>query len=424
MINCLLVGKYEDTVRRVGKICSAESSKIIIKDSALTEQEALEKIENVSPDVVIIELSGASDRDLLQIAKRIYLYKPHICTLVYVDSVTDELYKEAISYGVKYIGIYPISQKDFENQVEDIHNTEAVRNEYLTNTKSAIIYSSTVIGFYGTKSGIGTTTLAVNTAIGLAQNGKSVALLDMDLEFGDIASYFDISPKKSIADIIQEFPQPNINNLESYMDVHSSGVRIMSAPKSPEYAEIVTPEKIHGIIDILKSYYDYIIIDMPDGFTDTHHELFKNCNKIYFNVTPEIPILRNAKLAIALLNVLQEKHKINIIVNRTGKGNVIGLKEIHGVTNCRIVAQIPSDYRTASSAINAGKPFMSNNPKALLSKSVMNIVKYTLSKNDDLDVWDMPASRVEKVYDELYARDKTLKNDNKKGKSGWGFFQR
>ena len=229
----------------------------------------------------------------------------------------------------------------------------------------------------------------------------------------------DISPKKTITDIIQDFGDPSINNLESYMTIHSSGVRVIPAPKSPEYAEVVNTDKATLIVNLLKKYYDYIIINLPAGLRDFHTDMFKIMNRIYLTTNMAISSLKNSKNAISILNMLQEKHKINIIVSRFSKFDVVTLKDIHNITGCRIVGYIPSDYKMIVNSANTGIPIVTSYPKNLVSKAISNIVTYTLSEDDGLDIWSMSTAQQENAYKNLQKKidGQTRKNDGPTKKS-------
>ncbi|MCQ2484060.1 MAG: AAA family ATPase [Clostridia bacterium] len=115
-----------------------------------------------------------------------------------------------------------------------------------------------VLGFFSGKGGTGKTTVAVNTAVSLARAGKRVMLLDLDLQFGDVAISLDSDARYSIVDLVQDRGGITIENINSFAVDHSSGMRVLCAPKSSEFAEYVQVSHIEKIIDIMRPYYEYV----------------------------------------------------------------------------------------------------------------------------------------------------------------------
>ncbi len=407
----MIVGKYQDAIDKITNLFNDMSNQLHLVGSASTEQETMEKVETLNPDILVFALA-TKDNSLLSVAKRAYMFKPKISCIIYKDEVDMELYKEAMNAGIKTIKNYPETINAMESDIVPIYNVEASRLEYMNNTKGgAILYSSTVISVYGVKDGVGSSTIALNLAVEIANKHKTVALIDLDCEFGDIASYMAIEPKKTIADLFQDYEDFSINNIEEYMEMHFSGVHVLCAPKSPEYTEVITPDKVNKMINLLKRYYDYIIIDTPAGLSEFHPEIFKNSNAIYTVMCNEVPMLKNIKNAISVLNVLQLKQKVQIILNKCSKMDVVHMADIHNTVDCRIIAKIPSDYKYAVAAINIGKPLSIEYKKSSIRKEIENLAKYTISKDNKLDIWNMSDSKRQTEYNLLSKPDSRIKNN-------------
>lgn len=412
MIHILVVGQYKDAVDKIAKLVpETEDSNISVIGTAITIQDALQKIEDDRVNVVVFAMSGG-DSNLLDLAKKVYITKPQATLILYADSVDQELSQKASESGIRFTDTYPETKEQMESMILRLYQMDETRTRYLFNERKVSISGATVISFYGVKSGIGRTSIAINTAVDLAKNGKSVVLMDLDSEFGNVANYMDITSKKTIVEILQDFIEPSINDIESYMSLHQSGVHVIPAPKSPEYAEIVSAEKVAMIVNILKKYYDYIILNMPAGLNDFHISTFKCVSRIYFITDMTISGLKNSKNAISVLNMLQEKQKISIIVSRYSKYDIVTMKDIHNITGCRIIGTIPSDYKIMVNSTNTGIPLIISNRKHPISKSIHDIVLYTLSEDDTLDIWDMNQKKRELIYKEIQRK---LDGDARRG---------
>lgn len=406
MIRILIAGKYNDSIQKIITIAQSVPSDIEVVGTAQDEQTALEDIDTYSPDVVVITLD-AGDSEMVQIAQKIYVYKPHTITVVYGHNMDTNLFSQLISSGVRSAGEYPKEGTAFAAELRKLVEVEAARSSYLENkAHTALLTGSTILGFYSPKAGVGTTTCAVNTAVSLARRGKKVILLDLDLEFGDAAACLDIKPKKTIADLCAELEKDtlSIGDIESYSEIHNSGIYLLAAPKSPELAERVTPDRLRSIFNTLKVYFEYIIVDMPAGLSAKHAEIFQMINRVYFVTTLQLSSVTAAKQAMAILGLLGKKDNINVVVNRTSKIDIISLRDLHKILNCRVVVSIPSDYAAAINAFNRGIPIVTGMPHNAVARSLRNLAIYTDSKNTTLDIWDMSPGEISREYQKMDSR--------------------
>lgn len=414
MIKILIAGKYNDSIQKVKTLADSLPQDISVVDIAMDEQSAMESIDSKLPDVVVITLD-TGDREMINVAQKIYVYKPRIITCVYGHNMDTALFSQLVSSGVRNAGEYPEDAQSFLATLKNLVEVESTRTGYLTNTHNALLTSSTIIGFYSPKAGAGTTTCAVNTAVSLAKRGKKVILVDLDLEFGDAHTFLDLKPKKSISDLCTEFEKDtySISDIESYCELHNSGVYVLSAPKSPEFAEKVTIEQVSSIFAVLKVYFEYIIVDLPDGLSARHAELFGLMNRIYFVTPLQLSSVMAAKQAISVIGILGKRDNVNVIVNRSAKTDLISVRDLHKILNARIIVNIPSDYKSAISVANRGIPIVSALPNHPITKAIKNLTIYTLSKNTTLDIFDMSASEVQREYQKLDTKNPKSEDDKK-----------
>ena len=169
------------------------------------------------------------------------------------------------------------------------------------------------------------------------------------------------------------------------MNVHSSGLHVLCAPKSPEYAELISPEKVQSILSQLRSYYDYVIIDTPPSFNDVTITALEASSTILFVTGLDISILKNSKLSLSILKSLQQIDKVKIIVNRAVNIGAITLDDVQKLIDCPIWAKIPSDYKVAVTALNLGRPFVIGAPKTELSQAVSSVASLLLEGMENID---------------------------------------
>lgn len=380
-INVLLISKLESNLSTMKSMINDES--IVVVGESSGGSAALDHINNLSPDIIIMTL-GAGDNDVLSLTERIILNKPRCHVILLTEYLDLDILQDALKVGAHNVIQFPKSSKEFGEYIKTVFHNETTRIESLSG-KQNLSWMSRVVTVFGAKGGLGKTTLAVNLAVALAEQRKKVALIDLDLQFGDVHIFLDIEPTDTISDLTQEFNSPNIDLIRSYMTVHSSGVHVLCAPKSPEYAELVSPEKVQHILSLLRTYYDYVIIDTPPSFTEVTITAIEASSTILFITGLDISILKNSKLSLSLLESLQQTDKLKLIVNRAVNISSITLKDIQKLINSPIWAKIPSDYKVAVAALNRGIPFVTGAPKSELSKSVTSIANLLQEGTENIE---------------------------------------
>ncbi len=230
-----------------------------------------------------------------------------------------------------------------------------------------------VVTVCSTKGGVGKTTISVNIAAALNKKNLKVAVLDLDLQFGDVSLLFDQQPSLTIYDWVKQSYENGDKSFKRYMTKHSSGVEILAAPTLPEFAEMITGEHIAYLIEAMKKEYDIIIIDTPPSFVETSLVALENSDDILLIVSMDLPALKNGKLAVETLNLLELKDKIKIILNRDTASDGITKEVVEEVLAMKIKGTIPSDYPTVISSVNRGTPFVTMAPRTPVAKSLMKI---------------------------------------------------
>ena len=381
-INVLLISKYESNLSAMRRMIDDEEIAILGESSG--GNKALDKIENTSPDIVIMML-GAEDPDVLSLTERIILHRPRTHVVLVAEDLDMDILQSAIKVGAHNVTEFPATPKDFAEYIKSVFNNENTRINSL-NAKQNISWMSRVVTVFGAKGGLGKTTIAANLAVKLASLHKKVALVDLDLQFGDAHIFLDIEPLDTIAELVQQVSTPTIDTVRSYMSVHSSGVHVLCAPKSPEYAELVSADKVQALLSLLRTYYDYVIIDTSPAFNDVTITALESSSTILFVTGLDISILKNSKLSLTLLESLQQKDKVKLIINRAVDISSITVHDVQKIIGCPIWAKIPSDYKVAVTALNRGVPFVVSAPASKLSQSISEVSKILLSDNLEYDI--------------------------------------
>jgi pilus assembly protein CpaE len=242
-----------------------------------------------------------------------------------------------------------------------------------------------VIAFYGAKGGVGTTTLAINVAIALHRElSRNVVLVDGNLQFGDHRVFLDLGlDRKSIVDIVSA-PNIDADLVRQVLVRHDSGVDLLLAPPSPETAELVTPEHIPMILDVLRATYDFVVIDIDKRLDEINLRVFDGAETIYVVMTADLSCLKNVRLVLeTLANLGYESSKVRLVLNRSTAFTGISVKNAEGALRRKIDHEVVNEYRGAISALNSGAPVLQAKADSLLGRSILELAREVDAESAD-----------------------------------------
>ncbi|MBU9721319.1 MULTISPECIES: AAA family ATPase [Bacillaceae] len=302
-------------------------------------------------------------------------------------------YKKAMFSGA--VDVLDI-ESDEQEVIDSIKKAEKVVSLKLEGDLSAKNDNTAkIITVCSTKGGVGKTTISVNTAVALNKHHLKVVVIDLDLQFGDVALLFDQQPSRTIYDWVKGSYEHGDKSIEDFVLKHKSGIDIFAAPPLPEFAELITGEHISYLLEELKKKYDIIIVDTPPAFVETSLIALEHSDVILLIASLDLPALKNGKLAIDTLNLLGLKDNIRVILNRDAETEGMTKDLTEDVLGMNVHATIPSDYKTVISSINKGEPFVEISSRSAVAKAVLNIgnqLIHHFSENEN----DPPTTRKKK----------------------------
>ena len=365
-IRVLLLGESWDELEKIeSKITDNDFS--IVGASAELGSASDEVVEH-EPDVVVMSCSDLSW--VFRACQQIYLLHPNVVTVMVSDEKSYEIAKKAIDSGATaYISPIPDSS-EFCDRLKKIYFNEKSRVSMLIEN-SGVQRKAEVITVFGTKGGVGKTTLAVNLAVELSRKKAKVAILDLDLLFGDAHMFLGLDVKETVVELLQERKVPTIDSVRNYFLVHSSGVQLLCAPISPEYAENVTASQVEPLLNVLRPHFDYIILDTNADFSELNLLLLEEASTILYVTGLDISLLNNSKKGLLLLDSLNLSGKIKIVVSKSFKGD-ISKGDVEKIMGKPVFATISNDYIESVKSLNQGVPIVQGS-KSPIAKDIVTI---------------------------------------------------
>lgn len=324
------------------------------------------KGENPKPDLLIIELNKDYESHLNKI--NFFLDKTEDTEIFIVSEKSDpEILIKALRLGIKEFFPFPLQPNAIEDALNRFKERQAKSEQKKHGTPGKIL------SVVGSKGGVGTTTIAVNLATTIASRQKtpSVALLDMNIIFGEIPIFLDMSPKHHWGDITKNIERLDEFFLSNILSAHPTGVQILPSPRYLDSQPSPTPPIMETLLELMKRNYDYIIIDLGQSMNDTALKILKMSELVHIVAIQSLPCLSNTNRLIKSMVEFGfvEKEKINIVLNRYFKKGVIPLDSVEKGIGEKLTWIIPNDYSTTMSAINSGKPLIDVSPRSKIVKS-------------------------------------------------------
>ena len=382
MIKVLIVDDIPETRDHLSRLLGLERD-LDVAGTAGTGEEAIKVAMELRPDVIVMDINMPG-MDGVQAAEIITQRLPS-CPIIMmsVHGEADQL-KRAISAGAREFLVKPFSGDEFSASIRTVFERELARR---TQFESALPAMTTppvtdaadhqVIAVFSPKGGAGRTTIATNLAVALHQDtGSRVCLVDANLQFGDVGVLLNLNPKdRSIADAV-ETGEPDGDIIDSVIVDHSTGIRVLLAPPSPEGADMVTPAYMRKIVDHLRIAHDYVVIDLPSGLSDLSLAVMDAADTIMVLTALEITTIKNVRLFLEVTEQLEyARSKIRLVINRADAAQGIRIADVEASVRRPIDGTIVSDGRLSVLAVNRGVPFVVSHPDSILSRDVMKLAR-------------------------------------------------
>ncbi len=232
---------------------------------------------------------------------------------------------------------------------------------------------------FGTKGGVGRTTLAVNLAAAFAARGLRTALLDLDFAWGNAVVHLRGTPPRPFGELLAETKNLDGDLLQSFMVRHASGVHVLPAAPRPEMAEFVHAEQVQAVVATAREAFDAVVVDTPVGFPETAFPALESADHVLLVTVPEVPALRNTRAAVGVLEMLQlGRAKTHIVLNRATRSHGVRRADVEATLGTPIWAALPADEAAAARSGNQGMPTVTLFPSARLSRAVTAMARRLL----------------------------------------------
>ena len=230
--------------------------------------------------------------------------------------------------------------------------------------------------------GCGKTFYATNLAWFLHKwMGKSVCIVDLDLQFGEVSTALRLRPKYTIFDALQREDADESDlqaHIEEYMVVHDTGVHVLAAPRDPSEADRITPPDVTRILEAVRNRFDYVLVDTPPALAETVLAAFDLSDLLYVMATLDLPSVRNMSVFLSTLDRLRiDTTNIRLVLNKAEDDVGIDIDQVTKLFPQGFESILPY-AKEVSRSINLGMPVMAASPDAEISRLMAGGMKLVL----------------------------------------------
>jgi pilus assembly protein CpaE len=218
--------------------------------------------------------------------------------------------------------------------------------------------------------------VSTNTATALASKGNQVCIVDADLQFGDVAVMLGVPPLHTTVEAAGASRTADADLMEGLLGTHElSGLRVLAAPVEPSAADQIAAHEMIAIVQLLRTMFDYVVIDLPPHFDDVVVALLEEADDVLLVASMDIPSIKNLKVGIQTLDLLAlAGSKIRLILNRANAKVNLDVNDVERALG------VPADYRVPSDisvpqAVNRGIPVVLDKPKSAAGSALIAIAE-------------------------------------------------
>lgn len=405
-ISVLLVENNPQLLKHLQKTLGL-IDKVEIVGNALIAQEGLEMARDLKPLVALVDynLPDMNGINLTEILRREYPKTQVI--LISQDNYTD-IVLQAIRAGACDFITHDVSVKELTDvltRAATLAMQDRVKSQYPFETvvteKGPVLHgvaNGKIITVYGAKGGIGTTTVAANLALAIMENNKDsrVVLVDGSMQFGDAHLMFNELGQLSVMDLVPRVLDLDREMVESVMLLNrTTGVYILPAPPRPEFAEKITGESFARILEYLRRFFDFIIVNTNSYISDSGLAALDAGEVVVLVTAQSINAIRNTRLFLDLWNAVgMTKDRLQLVLAQHNPESPITTDRVSERLKFQVNSILPLDDIAARKADALGQPILKSSRDSEYAKKMFALAEQVQKRIETVEKSESPRMRL------------------------------
>ena len=232
-----------------------------------------------------------------------------------------------------------------------------------------------VICVLAPKGGTGKTTVSTNLASGLALEAPGeVVIVDLDFQFGDVASALRMTPEHTFADITRSELSVDVTTIKIFLTASDTGLYALCAPEVPVDADAITPQHVQHVISLLASEFRYVVIDTGSGLDEGTLAVLKHCTDLVLVTSTDVPSVRATRKEVEMLDLLGLKDQTrHFVVNRADARVGLPVSEVEATVGMQADVTVPSS-RAVPVSVNQGTPVLVSDRRSNVGEALAQLV--------------------------------------------------
>lgn len=359
-------------------------------------EEAVQESLHWRPDVAVID-SALPGLDGLQVTEMLAQFAPSTGVILTALESENDLMRRAMLAGAREVLQKPFSGDELVSAIQRVHDFQerkrksgapASASPGDANGNGAGAAHGTLVTVLAGKGGIGKTVIATNLAAALAEGGRHrVALIDLSLQFGDVAALLDVRAERTIADLAAHNAVADPEVVAEVLSSTPSGVRVLPAPPSPELADYVTTHHLRALTDELKRSHEIVVADTVSQLGEVTLEAVESSERIVLLTDYSVTGVKNTRLVMSVLGVLKvPDEKVLLVANNRDERteNSLARTQAENFLGTKIALEIPFDAVVVGGAVSRGTPFVTASPQSEVAKAMLQLASL-VSNQDELE---------------------------------------
>ncbi|MGO8686003.1 MAG: CpaE family protein [Candidatus Dormibacteria bacterium] len=380
-IRLLIVDDIQSTRDNLRKLLSFEDD-IQVVGTAGDGKEGVEEAERLRPDIVLTDVNMPL-MDGIQLTEQLTQDLPSSPVIIMSVQGERDYLRRAMQAGAREFLIKPFSHDELVAAIRRVYALEQKKGTFLARGADAPPVPASgrtgpgeVFVVFSAKGGVGKSIIAANLAVALARETDArVALVDLDLQFGDIGVMLNLNHSRSITDVVDAQDHLDAEILDDILAVGPAGVRVLLAPIKPELADLVTPDHVRTVFAEVRKVCDFVVVDASSHLGEAILQVMEMATRILVVTGLTIPSVKNARLTLGVLESLNiDPERVLLIVNRVDGYSDFNKEATEQYLRVPVMVQIPHDPKAVADAWNQGKPFVETQPEAEISRAIRELV--------------------------------------------------
>ncbi|AGS71500.1 AAA family ATPase [Streptomyces collinus] len=317
---------------------------------------AAESVDELPEVVVVHERIGPVPA--LELIREVALRFPAVGVILVTTDASPGLFAAAMDSGARGLVSLPLSYEELASRVQAVAQWSTGVRRHLGHGADVLGGAGgTVVTVSGAKGGVGATVTAVQLALAAQASGRATALVDLDLQTGDVASYLDVQFRRSVVDLAT-ITDISHRVLADAVFRHDTGLTLLLAPAEGERGEEVTDRAARQVVSALRSRYEVVVVDCGAQLGGASAAAVEMADTALLVTTPDVVAVRAAKRTVRMWDRLQirKAEETTVIVNRHSRATEIQPALVQRITGTAVArTAVPANFKELQGVVDAGR---------------------------------------------------------------------